>query len=48
MDTGVMTSITTNSTLGIVDTNYRKENSTTNIQRKDTVGTVLLIMRKYG
>ena len=43
MDTGATTRITMNSTLGIVDTNYMKENSTTNIQRKATVGAVLLI-----
>ena len=43
MDAGATTRITTNSTLGIVDTNYMKENSTTNIPTKATVGAVLLI-----
>ncbi len=43
MDTGATTRITTNSTLGIVDMNFIKENSMTNIQRKATVGAVLLI-----
>ncbi len=44
MDTGATTRITTNSNLGIMDTNCMKENSTTNVQRKATVGAVLLTL----